>query len=43
MPQAEPAEGVVQGREPGDDAGAALQLRLQLGEGDVGRRFNQLL
>jgi hypothetical protein len=31
MPQADPAERVVDRREPGDDAQAALKLRLELG------------
>jgi hypothetical protein len=35
MPEADPAERVVDRREPGDEAKAALQLRLQLGERDV--------
>jgi hypothetical protein len=41
MPEAEPAERVVDRREPGDDAKAALQLRLQLGERDVRGRLDE--
>jgi len=41
MPQSDPAERVVDRREPRDDAAAALQLRLQFGKRDVGGRFDQ--
>jgi hypothetical protein len=41
MPQADPAERVVDRREPGDDTGPALELRLQLGERDVRARLDQ--
>ena len=41
MPQTDPAERVVDRREPRDDAAAALQLRLQFGERDVGGRVDQ--
>ena len=41
MPQADPAERVVDRREPRHDAAAALQLRLQFGERDVGGRVDQ--
>jgi hypothetical protein len=41
MPQADPAERVVDHREPSDDAEAALQLGLQLGERDVRGRLDQ--
>ena len=41
MPQTDPAERVVDRREPRNDAAAALQLRLQFGERDVGGRFDQ--
>ena len=41
MPQAAPAERVVDRREPGDEAAAAVQLRPQLGERDVRRRRDQ--
>jgi hypothetical protein len=41
MPQADPAERVVDRREAGDDAEAALQLGLKLGERDVRDRLDQ--
>ena len=41
MPQPEPAQRLVKGREPGDDTEAALELGLELGERDVGRRLDQ--
>jgi hypothetical protein len=41
MPQADPAERLVDRREPGDDPAAALELRLQLGQREVGTRLDQ--
>ena len=41
MPQADPAERLVDRREPGDDPAAALELRLQLGERDLRGRLDQ--
>jgi hypothetical protein len=41
MPQPDPAERVVDRREPGDDAQAALQRRLQLGQRDVRARLDE--
>ena len=41
MPQADPAERVVDRREPGDDAEATLKLGLKLGERDVRGRLDQ--
>ena len=35
MPEAEPAQCVVDRREPGEDAGAARDLGLDLGEGEI--------
>lgn len=43
MPEAHPAERVVDRREPGDDAQAALELGLQLGERDVRPRLDKPL
>jgi hypothetical protein len=43
MPEAEPPEGVVDRRQRGDDAQAALELGLKLSERDVGRRRDQPL
>ena len=43
MPEALPVEGVVQGREPGPDAGAALDRALELGKRDVGSGHDQRL
>ena len=42
MPQAEPAERVVDRREPGSHPTAPLQLGLELGQREVGRRRDQL-
>ena len=42
MPQAEPAERVVDRREPGPHPTAPLQLGLELGQREVGRRRDQL-
>jgi hypothetical protein len=41
MPQADPAERVVDRREPGDDAEATLKRGLKLGERDVRGRLDQ--
>jgi hypothetical protein len=41
MPEADPAERVVERRERGDDAQAALERRLQLGKRDVRGRLDQ--
>jgi hypothetical protein len=41
VPQPEPAKRVVQGREPGGDPDAALQLGLEFGQRDVRRRLDQ--
>lgn len=41
MPEANPAERVVDRRATGDDAEAALQLRLELSERDVRARLDQ--
>jgi hypothetical protein len=41
MPQADPAQRVVDRREAGDHAAAALQLALEFGEREVWRRFDQ--
>ena len=41
MPQAAPAERVVDRRGPGDDAAAARELRLELGQREVGGRRDQ--
>ena len=41
MPQAEPAERVVDRREPGSHPAAALQLGLELDQRTVGRRLDQ--
>jgi hypothetical protein len=41
MPEADPAERVVDRREPGPHPQAALKLRLQFGERDVWRRLDQ--
>jgi len=41
MPQADPAECVGDRREPGPHPAAPLQLGLELGQRDVGRRLNQ--
>ena len=43
VPEADPAERVVDRRERGDDTEAALELGLQLGERGVGRRLDQPL
>jgi hypothetical protein len=43
MPQADPAERVVDRREPGPHATAPLQLTLEFGQRDVGRRLDQPL
>jgi hypothetical protein len=42
MPQPEPAERVVEGREAGDDAEATPQLGLEFGQRDVRRRLDKL-
>jgi hypothetical protein len=41
MPEADPAERVVDRRERAHEAEAALQLRLELGQRDVRRRLDQ--
>jgi hypothetical protein len=41
MPEADPAERVVDGRECGDDAQATLERRLQLGKRDIRGRLDQ--
>jgi hypothetical protein len=41
MPAAEPAERVVDRRDPGPHPAAALQLGLELGQREVGRRLDQ--
>jgi hypothetical protein len=41
MPEAAPAERVVDGREPGAHPTAPLQLGLELGQCEVGRRLDQ--
>src|ERR671919_3137174 len=41
VPEADPAERVVEGRERGHDAQAALQLGLEFGQRDVRRRLDQ--
>ena len=41
MPEAEPVECVVDRREPGEDAGAARDLGLELGEGEIRGRLDQ--
>jgi hypothetical protein len=43
MRQAEPTQCVVDRRDPSDDAQAALELRLDLGQRDVGRGFDSRL
>jgi hypothetical protein len=41
MPGAEPAERVVDRREPGPQPATPLQRGLELGEGEVGHRLDQ--
>jgi hypothetical protein len=41
MPEADPAERVVDGRERGDDAQATLERRLQFGKRDIRGRLDQ--
>jgi hypothetical protein len=41
MPQADPAERVVDGREPGPQPAALLQFGLELGQRDLWRRLDQ--
>jgi hypothetical protein len=43
MPQPEPAQRLVEGREPGDDAETVLELGFELRARDVGRRLDQPL
>jgi hypothetical protein len=41
MPEADPAERVVDRREPGPHPAAPLKIALELGEREVGRRLDQ--
>ena len=41
MPEADPAERVVDRREPGPHPAAPLQLGLELGQREIGRRLDQ--